>query len=102
MRQRSPGGVDASSAPGSAQIIQVGISEKALLFVVLAVLVVSLAVSIIAFAFSIRAESSAIAAVASLRETVRTNNAKYEVLQYDHTTLKQQLVAKGLYQPTEH
>lgn len=28
--------------------------------------------------------------------------AKYEVLQYDHQALKAQLVAKGIYEGTEH
>jgi hypothetical protein len=46
VRQRSPGGVDANTAPGSAQIIQVGITERSLFFLVLCVLVVALGVSI--------------------------------------------------------
>jgi hypothetical protein len=36
------------------------------------------------------------------REELRTVKAKYEVLQYDHQALKAQLVAKGLYEGTEH
>lgn len=33
---------------------------------------------------------------------IKTMSAKYEVLQYDHQALKAQLVAKGLYEGTEH
>jgi hypothetical protein len=33
---------------------------------------------------------------------LKTVSAKYEVLQYDHQALKAQLVARGLYEGTEH
>ena len=33
---------------------------------------------------------------------IQTLKAKYEVLQYDHQALKGQLVAKGIYEGTEH
>lgn len=33
---------------------------------------------------------------------IKTMSAKYEVLQYDHQALKAQLVAKGIYEGTEH
>jgi hypothetical protein len=46
MRQDSPNSVDARSAPGSAQIITVGITERSLFFLVLFVLGVALIVSI--------------------------------------------------------
>lgn len=44
-------------------------------------------------------------AVASLIFTIVALDrlsAKYEVLQYDHQAMKAQLVAKGLYEGTEH
>jgi hypothetical protein len=85
-----------------ASIVQVGISEKALFFLVLAVLVVALVISIIALDKATQAAATATAEVAALRDTVRTNNAKIEVIQYDHHAVKSQLVAKGIYQATEH
>lgn len=94
--------VNARTATGSAQIIQTGISEKSLFFLVLFVLGVALIVSIFALVKATEAASTATAEVQALRDVVRTNNAKIEVLQYDHNALKQQLVAKGLYQATEH
>lgn len=36
------------------------------------------------------------------RDELRTVKAKYEVLQYDQQALKAQLVAKGIYEATEH
>lgn len=33
---------------------------------------------------------------------MKTLQAKYEVLQYDHQALKAQLVSQGLYEGTEH
>lgn len=97
MRQDSP-----SNQPFGAQIIQTGISEKTLLVVVLFILGVALVVSILAYGKSIDALRTATAEVQALRETVRTNNAKIEILQYDQQALKAQLVAKGIYQATEH
>lgn len=97
MRQDSP-----SNQPFGAQIIQNGISEKTLLVVVLFILGVALVVSILAYGRSTEALSVARAEVATLRDVVKVNNGKIEVIQYDHNTLKGQLVAKGLYQPTEH
>ena len=97
MRQDSP-----TNQPFGAQIVQNGISEKALFFVVLFVLGVSLVVSVMAYGRATQAASTATAEVVALRETVRTNNAKIEILQYDQQALKAQLVAKGLYQATEH
>lgn len=95
-------GLRANTAPNSSQVIFYGISEKALFLLVLFVLGVALVVAILALDRATGAAATATAEVAALRETVRTNNAKYEVLQYDHNALKQQLVAKGMYQPTEH
>lgn len=94
--------LNVNAAPSSSQVIFHGVSEKALFFLVLFVLGVALLVAILALDRATGAAATATAEVAALRETVRTNNAKYEVLQYDHNALKQQLVAKGMYQPTEH
>lgn len=44
----------------------------------------------------------ALAALLFTRDELRTVKAKYEVLQYDHQSLKAQLVAKGVYEATEH
>jgi len=97
MRQDSP-----SNQPFGAQIIQTGISERTLFFLVLFVLGVALVVAILAYGRSTQAVATATAEVTALRETIRTNNAKIEILQYDQQALKAQLVAKGLYQATEH
>ncbi len=92
---------DARTAPGSAQIITTGFSERWLIVLLIMVAFSSLVFS--AMALHESSESAALReAVASLRETVRTNNGKLEVVQYDHNALKAQLVAKGLYQGTEH
>lgn len=82
------------NASGGAQIIQTGFSERWLVILLIMVSFVALIFAGIALH-----ESSQAAALAI---TVRTNNAKIEVLQYDHNALKAQLVAKGLYQATEH
>lgn len=77
-----------------ASIIQVGFSERWLVILLIAIAFISLICSIL----SLMRSSDATA----LEGIVRTNNAKIEVLQYDHQALKAQLVAKGLYEATEH
>ena len=99
--QDSPNSVTAHTSPGSAQIITTGFSERWLIVLLILVAFVALVVSIIALRES--GETAALReAVTSLRDTVRTNNGKLEVVQYDHNALKAQLVAKGIYQGTEH
>lgn len=82
------------NASQGAQIIQTGFSERWL--IVLLIMVSFAALIFAGIALHEAAES------ANLKEIVRTNNAKIEILQYDHNTLKAQLVAKGVYQATEH
>lgn len=82
MRQDSP-----SNQPFGAQIVQVETLGKygvLLLFVC---------------AFIAAASAVGLWAVTAELKTVK---AKYEVLQYDQQALKAQLVAKGLYEGTEH
>lgn len=86
--------VHTHNASGGAQIIQTGFSERWLIILLIMVSFVALIFAGIALHESSQATALAI--------TVRTNNAKIEVLQYDHNALKAQLVAKGLYQATEH
>lgn len=96
MNQDSP-----SNQPFGAQINNFGFSERWLIVVLILVAFAALFFSVL----SLHEASEAAAlreSVATMRETVRTNNAKIEILQYDHNALKAQLVAKGLYQGTEH
>lgn len=113
MRQRSPGGIDATTAPGSSQIIQYGFSEKwvVMLCIIIASLGLVFGVSFGAWALVRASDATAHAqalqgelrayteAMNAQQQTVR---AKLEVVQYDHNALKAQLVAKGVYQATEH
>jgi hypothetical protein len=80
--------VDASlTAPGSAQVIQVEtLGKHGLLLLFLCAFIAAL---------------SAVGFIFTLFE-LKTVSAQYEVLQYDQQALKAQLVAKGIYQATEH
>jgi hypothetical protein len=46
--------------------------------------------------------ASALIGLLFTMSALKTVSAKYEVLQYDHQALKAQLVARGLYEGTEH
>ena len=109
MRQDSPYSVDARSAPGSAQVIQYGFSDRWLIIVLIVVTVLALIFAV----FALVRSSDAVATQANLTgqiakteadhaAQVRTLAARIEVLQYDHQALKGQLVAKGIYEGTEH
>jgi hypothetical protein len=87
VRQSSPGGVDATTAPNSAQIVNVEtLGRHGVLLLFLCAFVA--AVSAVGFLFTLY--------------ELKTVSAQYEVLQYDQQALKAQLVAKGLYAATEH
>jgi hypothetical protein len=77
-----------------ASIIQVGFSERWLVILLIAIAFIALICSILSLVRSSEATA--------LENVVRTNNAKLEVLQYDHQALKAQLIAKGQYESSEH
>jgi hypothetical protein len=82
MRQDSP-----SNQPFGAQIVQVETLGKYGVFLL--------------FMCAFIAAVSAVGFIFVLFE-LKTVSAQYEVLQYDQQALKAQLVAKGIYQGTEH
>ncbi len=85
MRQDSPGSIDARA--GGASVVQVEtLGRYGLLMLFLSAFIAAAA----AVGFFVT------------REELRTVKAKYEVLQYDQQALKAQLVAKGIYEATEH
>jgi hypothetical protein len=87
VRQHSQGGVDATTAPGSAQIVNVEtLGRHGVLLLFLCAFVA--AVSAVGFLFTLY--------------ELKTVSAQYQVLQYDQQALKAQLVAKGVYAATEH
>ena len=85
MRQDSPGSIDARTASGS--VIQIEtLGRYGLLMLFLCAFIAALAsVGFIFVLFELK-----------------TVSAQYEVLQYDQQALKAQLVAKGIYEATEH
>lgn len=92
MRLHSPGGVDAATAPNSAQIVQVETLGRTGLIVMLVMFVVIAAIGIIAgYALGVgeaRAENTA--------TQVRQLNARVEVLQWELDKASAQLINKGL------
>jgi hypothetical protein len=85
MRQDSPGSIDARA--GGASVVQVEtLGRYGLLMLFLCAFIAALAsVGFIFVLFELK-----------------TVSAQYEVLQYDQQALKAQLIAKGVYEATEH
>jgi hypothetical protein len=113
MRQDSPNTVDARTAPGSAQIIQYGFSERWLIIVCIVLGALGLIFGVSIGTWALVRSADAVGATQALEGELRayteamnaqqqTVRAKLEVVQYDHNALKAQLVAKGVYQSTEH
>lgn len=105
--------VHAKTAPGSAQIIQYGFSERWLIIVCIVLGALGLIFGVSMGTWALVRSGDAIAASQALQGELRayteamnaqqqTVRAKLEVVQYDHNALKAQLVAKGVYQATEH
>ena len=86
MTQDSPGTINARANGASVIQVDVGVSRFAAVLLFITALVS--AASLVGLLFTMSA--------------LKTTSAKYEVLQYDHHALKAQLVARGLYEGTEH
>lgn len=85
MRQDSPGSIDARAA--GASVVQVEtLGRYGLLLLFFCAFIAAL--SSVGFIFTLF--------------ELKTVNARYAVLQYDQQALKAQLVAKGIYEATEH
>lgn len=108
MRQDSP-----SNQPFGAQVIQYGFSEKWLIVLCIIIASLGLIFGVSMGAWALVRASDATAHAQALQGEIRayteamnaqqqTVRAKLEVVQYDHNALKAQLVAKGIYQATEH
>jgi hypothetical protein len=86
--QHEAGSLHAQTAPNSSLVLQIdkGVGKQFLFILWASCLISALAVVALLFVMS----------------AFKTNSAKLEILQYDHQALKAQLVAKGLYESTEH
>ena len=86
MTQDSPGTINARAAGASLIQVELGLGKNAIILLWLSCLVTGIA----------------IAGLVANYAAYKTVSAQYQVLQYDHQALKAQLVAKGLYEGTEH
>lgn len=86
MTQDSPGAINARANGASIVQVDVGVSRFA---------------AILLFATAL-ISAGAFIGLWFTRDELQTVKAKYEVLQYDHQAMKAQLVARGLYEGTEH
>jgi cytochrome oxidase assembly protein ShyY1 len=113
MRQDSPYSVDARTSPYSAQVIQYGFSEKWLIVLCIIIAALGLIFGVSLGTWALVRSSDAVSQAQALQGEIRaytaamdaqaqTTRAKLEIVQYDHNALKAQLVAKGIYEATEH
>lgn len=82
----SPYGITSRAAGASVIQVDVGVSRFAAILLFITALIS--AASFVGLLFTMSA--------------LKTVSAQYQILQYDHQALKAQLVAKGVYQGTEH
>jgi outer membrane murein-binding lipoprotein Lpp len=92
VRQSSPGGVDASTAPNSAQIVQVETLGRLGLLMILVMFVALVGLGVVA-GYSLGVGE---ARAESIATQVRQLNARVEVIQWEFDKASAQLLDKGL------